>query len=217
MRRLLPRAGSVLCVYRALPERDVWPRGYALCVVYPYGIDSGPAGGDVGPSVFLRLLRPARYTHTALVCRSSVSSLTTAGLGLLFAFPLAALSEHRPPPVPASCRKPNIAGIDLRPWGSRSHPLRWTRRLGGVSPAAPRPPGAHRQHGAAQIITPPENLGGRPVCLRSRLDAVANYVHLGNRWFNLVAIVAAFGVVYAGITIAAGIPEDPHLLRRRRS
>ena len=43
----------------------------------------------------------------------------------------------------------------------------------------------------------------------------AHYVHI-NRWVDLAAIMAAFGAVYAAITIAAGLPEARSLLRRGR-
>jgi putative peptidoglycan lipid II flippase len=46
--------------------------------------------------------------------------------------------------------------------------------------------------------------------------AVGRYVHLGNRWVNLGAILGAFGVTYAALTILGGIPEARSLLLRRR-
>jgi putative peptidoglycan lipid II flippase len=46
--------------------------------------------------------------------------------------------------------------------------------------------------------------------------AVGRYIHLGNRYANLVAILGAFGIVYALITLGAGIPEARSILRRRR-
>jgi putative peptidoglycan lipid II flippase len=43
----------------------------------------------------------------------------------------------------------------------------------------------------------------------------AHYVHI-SRWVNLGAMMAAFGVIYGAITLAAGLPEAKALLRRGR-
>jgi putative peptidoglycan lipid II flippase len=45
--------------------------------------------------------------------------------------------------------------------------------------------------------------------------AIGHFVHIPIRGANLAAVIAGFGVVYAGLTLWAGIPEASRLLRRR--
>lgn len=44
--------------------------------------------------------------------------------------------------------------------------------------------------------------------------ASARFVHVGPHWLELAALLAVFGVIYGGITLAMGIPEAKALLRR---
>ncbi len=61
----------------------------------------------------------------------------------------------------------------------------------------------------------PTKIWAAALCASGAGWAAGRYVHLGFRWFNLGAILGAFGVVYAAITLCAGIPEARSLLRRR--
>jgi len=62
----------------------------------------------------------------------------------------------------------------------------------------------------------PAKIWGAALCASAAGWAAGHYIHLGFRWFNLAAILAAFGFIYAVITLAAGIPEARSLLRLRR-
>ncbi len=61
----------------------------------------------------------------------------------------------------------------------------------------------------------PAKIWAAALCASGAGWAAGRYVHLGFRWFNLGAILGAFGVIYALITLTAGIPEARSLLRRR--
>lgn len=62
----------------------------------------------------------------------------------------------------------------------------------------------------------PAKIWAAALCACGVAWVAGHYIHLGFRWANLAVILGAFGVVYAAITIAAGIPEAKSLLRRVR-
>jgi putative peptidoglycan lipid II flippase len=62
----------------------------------------------------------------------------------------------------------------------------------------------------------PAKIWAAALCSAGAGWMAGRYVHLGNRWANLGAILAAFGVIYAILTLLGGVPEARSLLRRRR-
>lgn len=62
----------------------------------------------------------------------------------------------------------------------------------------------------------PAKIWAAALCASGAGWAAGRYIHFGFRWLNLGAILGAFGVIYALITLLAGIPEARSLLRRRR-
>jgi putative peptidoglycan lipid II flippase len=62
----------------------------------------------------------------------------------------------------------------------------------------------------------PAKIWAAALCASGVAWIAGQYIHLGFRWANLAAVLGAFGVVYAAITLTAGIPEAKSLQRRRR-
>ena len=60
----------------------------------------------------------------------------------------------------------------------------------------------------------PAKIWAAALCASAAGWLAGRYVHLGFRWFNLAIVLGAFGVIYAAVTLAAGIPEARSLLRR---
>jgi len=61
----------------------------------------------------------------------------------------------------------------------------------------------------------PSKIWAAALCASAGGWVAGRYIHHGI-WINLAAIVGVFGVIYAGITLAAGLPEARSLLRRGR-
>jgi len=67
----------------------------------------------------------------------------------------------------------------------------------------------------------PSKIWAAALCASAAGWAVGRYVHIDHRYptldryFNLTALLGAFGIVYAIITLWAGLPEARSLLRRR--
>jgi len=62
----------------------------------------------------------------------------------------------------------------------------------------------------------PAKIWTAALCASAAGSLTAHYINLHFRWFNLAAILASFGLIYALITLAARIPEARSLLRLRR-
>ena len=137
----------------------------------------------------------------------------TAGLGLLFAFPLRPYlnsvllsSLHLP--------TPNLPEIGLR-LGAVG--LTLSAGLAGWVEFLLLRRALQARIGSTAISNHyPAKIWAAALCASAAGWAAARYAHLGWRWANLGAILAAFGIVYAGITLLAGLPEAQALLRLRR-
>ncbi len=62
----------------------------------------------------------------------------------------------------------------------------------------------------------PAKIWAAALCASGAGWGAGHFVHLGWHWANLAVVLTAFGIVYAAITFAAGIPEAKSLLRRFR-
>jgi putative peptidoglycan lipid II flippase len=137
----------------------------------------------------------------------------TAGLGLLFAFPLRVYlntillrSLHLP--------TPSLPNIEL---GLGAVGLTLSAGLAGwVEFLLLRRALQARIGSTALPHHYPAKIWAAALCASGAGWAAGRYIHLGFRWFNLGAILGAFGLIYALITLLAGIPEARSLLRRRR-
>ncbi len=135
----------------------------------------------------------------------------TVGLGLLFAFPLRPYlnsillrSLHLP--------TPGLPGIEL---GLGAVGLTLSAGLAGWVEFLLLRRALQARIGSTALPNHyPAKIWAAALCA-SGAGWAAGHVHLGFRWLNLGAILGAFGVIYAGITLLAGIPEARALLRRR--
>jgi putative peptidoglycan lipid II flippase len=136
----------------------------------------------------------------------------TAILGLLFAFPLRPYlnafllgSLHLP--------TPSLPGIKL---GLGAVGLTLSAGLAGWVEFLLLRRALQARIGSTALPNHyPAKIWAAALCASAAGWATGRYVHLGFRWFNLGAILAAFGVIYALITLWAGLPEARSLLRRR--
>jgi putative peptidoglycan lipid II flippase len=62
----------------------------------------------------------------------------------------------------------------------------------------------------------PAKIWAAALCASGAGWAVGHYVHLGFRWGKLAIILAAFGLVYEALSLAAGLPEARSLLKMVR-
>jgi putative peptidoglycan lipid II flippase len=62
----------------------------------------------------------------------------------------------------------------------------------------------------------PSKIWAAALCASAAGWAAGRFAHPGMRWVNLGAVLAAYGVIYFGITMAFGIPEAKKVLRRGR-
>ena len=137
----------------------------------------------------------------------------TAGLGLLFAFPLrpylnSVLLYHLRLPTP------DLPGIHL---GLGAVGLTLSAGLAGwVEFLLLRRALQARIGSTALPDHYPAKIWSAALCASAAGWAVAHHIHLGFRWFNLGAILGTFGLIYGLITLAAGIPEARFILRFRR-
>jgi putative peptidoglycan lipid II flippase len=137
----------------------------------------------------------------------------TAGLGLLFAFPLRPYinsillrSLHLP--------TPNLPGIEQ---GLGTVGLTLSAGMAGWVEFLLLRRALQARIGSTALPNHyPAKIWAAALCASAAGWAAGRYVHLGFRWFNLGAILAAFGVIYALITLWAGIPEARSILRLRR-
>jgi putative peptidoglycan lipid II flippase len=137
----------------------------------------------------------------------------TAGLGLLFAFPLRpylnSVLLHSLHLV-----EPGLPGIDL---GMGAIGLTFSAGLAGWVEFLLLRRALQARIGSTALPSHyPTKIWAAALCASGAGWAAGRYIHLGFRWFNLAAILGAFGVIYALITLAAGIPEARSLIRRRR-
>jgi putative peptidoglycan lipid II flippase len=137
----------------------------------------------------------------------------TAGLGLLFAFPLRpylnTILLHS-----LHLAKPNLADIDL---GLGAVGLTLSAGMAGWIEFLLLRRALQARIGSTALPNHyPSKIWAAALCASAAGWAAARYVHLGNRWINLGVILGAFGVIYAAITLAAGLPEARSLLRLRR-
>jgi len=137
----------------------------------------------------------------------------TAGLGLLFAFPLRGelsyvlLNLMRLP-------KPALPGIDL---GLGVVGLTFSAGLSGWIEFLLLRWALQKRIGSTALPDHyPSKIWAAALCASGAGWGAAHFVHLHFRWADLGAILAAFGVVYVGLALAAGIPEARSLLRRGR-
>ena len=138
--------------------------------------------------------------------------LTTA-LGLLFAFPLrpylnsVLLHALRLP-------EPSLPGIDL---GLGAVGLTLSAGMSGWIEFLLLRRALQARIGSTTLPDHyPSKIWAAALAAAAAGWAVGRFVHLGNRWVNLGAILATFALVYLLITLAAGIPEARSLLRGRR-
>jgi putative peptidoglycan lipid II flippase len=137
----------------------------------------------------------------------------TAGLGLLFAFPLRPYlnsvllhSLHLP--------KPTLSDIDL---GLGAVGLTLSAGMAGWIEFLLLRRALQARIGSTALPNHyPSKIWAAALAASGAGWAAARYAHLGNRWANLGAIVCAFGAIYVGLTLAAGIPEARSLIRRGR-
>jgi putative peptidoglycan lipid II flippase len=137
----------------------------------------------------------------------------TITLGLLFAFPLRPYinsillaSLHLP--------KPNIANIDL---GLGAVGLTLSAGLAGWVEFLLLRWALQKRIGSTALPSHyPTKIWAAALCAAGAGWGAGHVAHLHFRWLNLGAILGAFGVVYAAITLAAGLPEARALLRRGR-
>jgi len=137
----------------------------------------------------------------------------TAALGLLFAFPL------RPYLNSILLRSlhlatPNLAGIDLK-LGVVGLTLS-AGLAGWIEFLLLRRALQARIGSTALPRHYPAKIWAAALAASAAGWAAGHWVHLGIRWFNLAVILAAFGSIYALITLCAGIPEARSLFRLRR-
>lgn len=144
---------------------------------------------------------------------ATVRVTLTAGLGLLFAFPLRPYISsvllhalHLP--------KPSLPGIDL---GLGAVGLTFSAGLSGWVEFLLLRRALQARIGNTSLPDHfPSKIWAAALAAAAAGWGAGHFVHLGFRWANLGAILAVFGVVYAGITLAAGLPEARTLLRRGR-
>jgi putative peptidoglycan lipid II flippase len=137
----------------------------------------------------------------------------TITLGLLFAFPLRPYINsvllatlHLP--------KPNIPNIDL---GLGAVGLTLSAGLAGWVEFLLLRWALQKRIGSTALPNHyPSKIWAAALCAAAAGWTAGHFAHLHFRWFNLVAILGTFGVVYAAITLAAGLPEAKALLRRGR-
>jgi len=137
----------------------------------------------------------------------------TAILGLLFAFPLRPYlnsillaSLHLP--------KPNLPDIDL---GMGAVGLTFSAGLAGWVEFLLLRRALQARIGSTALPNHyPSKIWAAALCACAFGWAAGRYAMPGQRWLNLVAIFAAFGAVYAGITLALRIPEAKKVLGRGR-
>jgi putative peptidoglycan lipid II flippase len=137
----------------------------------------------------------------------------TAILGILFAFPLRPYLNtvllrglHLP--------TPGLQGIDL---GLGAVGLTLSAGLAGWVEFLLLRRALQARIGSTALPNHyPAKIWAAALCASAAGWAAAHFIHLGFRWFNLAAILGAFGFVYALLTLAAGLPEARTLLRLRR-
>jgi putative peptidoglycan lipid II flippase len=136
----------------------------------------------------------------------------TIGLGLLFAFPLRPYLNSillRALHLPT----PGLPGIEL---GLGAVGLTLSAGLAGWVEFLLLRRALEARIGSTALPNHyPAKIWAAALCASAGGWAAGRYVHLGFRWFNLAAILGAFAVIYAVITVCAGIPEARSLLRRR--
>jgi putative peptidoglycan lipid II flippase len=137
----------------------------------------------------------------------------TITLGLLFAFPLRPYinsillaSLHLP--------KPNIPNIDL---GLGAVGLTLSAGIAGWVEFLLLRWALQKRIGSTALPSHyPTKIWAAALCGAGAGWGAGHFAHLRFRWFNLGLILGAFGVVYALITLAAGLPEARALLRKGR-
>ena len=137
----------------------------------------------------------------------------TAGLGLLFAFPLRPYltsillhSLHLPQPA--------VPGIGL---GMGAVGLTFSAGLAGWIEFLLLRRALQARIGSTALPRHyPAKIWAAALCASGAGWAAGHFVHLGLRWANLAVVLCAFGAVYALITLAAGLPEARAFLRLRR-
>ena len=136
----------------------------------------------------------------------------TAALGLLFAFPLRpylnSVLLHS-----LHLAKPNMPGIDL---GLGAVGLTLSAGLAGWIEFLLLRRALQARIGSTALSNHyPAKIWAAALCASAAGWAAGRYFHPGFRWINLGAVLGAFGLIYALITLWAGIPEARSLLRRR--
>jgi putative peptidoglycan lipid II flippase len=137
----------------------------------------------------------------------------TISLGLLFAFPLRPYinsillaSLHLP--------KPNLPNIDV---GLGGVGLTLSAGIAGWVEFLLLRWSLQKRIGSTALPNHfPSKIWAAALCGAGAGWGAGHFVHLHFRWFNLGLILGAFGVVYAMITLAAGLPEARALVRLRR-
>jgi putative peptidoglycan lipid II flippase len=137
----------------------------------------------------------------------------TAGLGFLFAFPLRGWLSfgllnlmHLP--------KPTLPGIDL---GLGVVGLTFSAGLSGWIEFLLLRRALQKRIGSTALPNHyPSKIWAAALCAAGAGWVVGHFAHLHFRWANLGAILAAFGTVYMGLGLVAGIPEARSVLRRGR-
>ncbi len=173
------------------PPSDCWPQ----------------RGAGSIPPPFMRCAIPAHRFGSP-----SSGSLLTAALGLLFAFPLRPYLNsvllhalHLP--------KPTLPGIDL---GLGAVGLTLSAGMAGWIEFLLLRRALQARIGSTALPNHyPAKIWAAALSASAAGWAAGRYVHLGIRWVNLGVILAAFGTIYALLTLCAGIPEARSLLRRR--
>jgi putative peptidoglycan lipid II flippase len=179
----------------AAPDRPLQPRGFAIRLGHPGRFGCGAAGTDARPVVFVDVLRPSRHANAAPVCR-------------------------RP-------RDPH-------------HGARLSVRVLAAGPAGPgaamgcgRAHGIGRHRGWAEMLMLRRTMNGRigrtglsPSYVAALWSSAAAGAAVG--WaiklalpalhpvLAAVLILGPYGVVFAGMTLALGVPEAGLLLRWKR-
>ncbi len=136
----------------------------------------------------------------------------TGALGLLFAFPLRPALNFGLIGI-LHLHRPAITGIDV---GLGAVGLTFSAGLAGWVEFLLLRRALQARIGSTALPNHyPAKIWTAALCACAAGWVAGRYAHLGNRWFNLAAIFAGFGIVYAAITWCAGIPEARSLLRRR--
>ncbi|HEX4086169.1 MAG TPA: murein biosynthesis integral membrane protein MurJ [Chthoniobacteraceae bacterium] len=139
----------------------------------------------------------------------------TAVLGYLFAFPLRPWLNHFLLQV-LHLPKPNPHGMNIE-LGLGAVGLTFSAGLAGWVEFLLLRRALQKRIGSTALPNHyPSKIWAAALVACGAGWGVAHFVHLGFRWLNLAAILAAFGIIYAGLTLAAGLPEARTLLRLRR-